>query len=168
VNPAQPVLLLLAEAEGSPGVPLDAALGLADTWRGESGGRVELWGAAESLAPGAGRADAMNALVGMQPGARLWLALCSALAKGAQPLLWHVSAASVGAGDLCRARERMTQHDLVLGLGANGECVLLGLTHAVPELFAGWSARESVAEALRARARQRGVPMTEFVLDGKV
>jgi rSAM/selenodomain-associated transferase 1 len=144
------------------------ALTTAALWRQARGGKVELW-----CAPGpddaffAACAEEFTVELKEQQGgdlgARMWLALCGALAGGAVPLLIGTDCPWLTAEHLGRAQQALAGADAVFTPAADGGYVLTGLRRAVPELFTGiaWGGSQ-VMTATRARARLYSCRLAEL------
>ena len=164
-------LLVLHDAQGTAerrDAALVAALTLAQAWRGQVRGKVELWGEIDpggALVSGAS-IDATHALPQADPGARIWLALCLSLAQGHLPLLMRSSYAGMTLAHLRQARALMDGADAAFVTTSDGAYAAAGLRRAVPELFAAlpWQAGKVMA-ATRARAAQRGCRIGEVALE---
>jgi len=102
---------------------------------------------------------------GDNPGARLWLLLCQTLAGGAQPLLIRSGYPGLTLEHLHQARALLTEADAVFAPAADGGYALVGLTRAVPELFAGiaWGDATVMAQT-RSRAARWHCAVRELAL----
>ena len=92
-------------------------------------------------------------------GARMWLALCSALAGGQRPVLIGTDCPCLNAVDISAAFAALDHADAVYAPAHDGGYVLTGLARAVPELFANiaWGTARVMA-ATRAAARRTRRP----------
>ncbi len=126
-------------------------------------GRVELWCAGEPSHPFF--ADCVRDFgvvlreqTGAGLGARMWLALCGALAAGELPVLVGTDCPWLTRDDIADAFDQLRYADAVFGPAEDGGYVLTGLKRAVPELYAGipWGSGKVMsathAAAIRVRA----------------
>ena len=88
-------------------------------------------------------------------GARMWLALCGALARGARPVLIGSDCPWLMADDIAAAFAALDQADAVVAPAHDGGYVLTGLARAVPELFANmaWGTAKVMSATRKAAAR---------------
>lgn len=88
-------------------------------------------------------------------GARMWLALCGALARGERPVLIGTDCPWLGTQDITAAFAALDQADAVVAPAHDGGYVLAGLARAVPELFANiaWGTAKVMAATRKAAAR---------------
>ena len=122
--------------------------------------RVELWCAGDPQHPFfAACASAWPVQLKLQSGpdlgARMWLALCGALACGERPVLIGTDCPSLAVSELSAAFATMEGADAVYAPAYDGGYVLVGLARAIPELFAGidWGSRRVMAATRKAAAR---------------
>ena len=122
--------------------------------------RVELWCAPDPQhAFFAACAREFNLTLKQQSGpdlgARMWLALCGALAQGERPVLIGTDCPSLAVDDIVAAFGALDHADAVYAPAHDGGFVLVGLARAVPELFAGiaWGTSRVMAATRKAAAR---------------
>lgn len=138
-------------------------LATAGAWRANTpGARIELWCAPDaSHAFFAACAAEFDLVLKTQDrgdlGARMWLALCGALAQGERPVLVGSDCPWLNAGDVKQAFEALDHADAVFAPAHDGGYVLVGLSRAVPELFAGiaWGSSSVMATTREAAARRQ-------------
>ena len=141
----------------------------ASVWqRATQGARVELWCApdtAHSFFADCARdyGVTLHQQTGPDLGARMWLALCGAVAKGERPVLVGTDCPWLTLDDLAAAFKALDSTDAVVAPAHDGGYVLVGLKRAVPELFAGvaWGT-DSVMAATRAAAKRVHVTLAEL------
>ena len=156
-------LLLLAEAPES---GLQAGLALAGDWQRDTGREARwYWPSHLDVPVALGAVNLRGISARDDPGAAIWLALCHALALGEVPLLVCLGHSSIGLPQLRHAHQLLAQSDAVFGFAAATDYALVGLTRAVPELFAGipWGTNR-VMSATRAQARRYGCKIGELAL----
>ncbi len=128
--------------------------------QGAAAGRIELWCAPDPQhAFFAACAKEFNVTLQQQTGpdlgARMWLALCGALARGERPVLIGADCPWLGQEHISAAFAALDQADAVYTPAHDGGYVLTGLARAVPELFAGiaWGTGKVMAATRKAAAR---------------
>ena len=104
--------------------------------------RVELWCAPDAQHPffAACARDfgvILRTQSGPDLGARMWLALCGAVARGERPVLVGTDCPWLTIEDIAAAFTALDTADAVYAPAHDGGYVLVGLARAVPELFAG-------------------------------
>lgn len=136
---------------------LDVAKGWRDATRGA---RVELWcapDASHSFFADCARdyGVALRSQTGPDLGARMWLALCEAIAKGETPVLIGSDCPWLTVDDIKAAQASLINADAVFAPAHDGGYVLVGVKRAVPELFAGvnWGTGKVMAETRSAAKR---------------
>ncbi|MBL8376480.1 MAG: TIGR04282 family arsenosugar biosynthesis glycosyltransferase [Burkholderiales bacterium] len=133
---------------------LRQTLATAAAWRaGTAGAAVELHCAPDGAHPAfaACAAEYDVRLVAQRPGdlgARMWLALITALCAGMRPVLVGTDCPERAVTHLEDAFAKLDTHDAVFGPATDGGYVLVGLARALPELFAGiaWSTSRVMRE----------------------
>jgi uncharacterized protein len=130
--------------------------------------RVELWCAGEPAHPFFAECVRdfgvmLREQTGEGLGARMWLALCGALAAGKLPVLVGTDCPWLTRDDIAESFVRLAQADAVFGPADDGGYVLTGLKRAVPELYAGipWGSGKVMA-ATRKAAAQVHVELSEL------
>ena len=105
----------------------------------------------------------LHTQTGPDLGARMWLALCGAIARGARPVLAGTDCPSLIADDIAAAFNALDHADAVYAPAHDGGYVLTGLSRAVPELFAGiaWGS-DQVMAASRAAAKRTHTKLVEL------
>ena len=103
--------------------------------------RIELWCAPDVHHPFFAACTqqfgvTLRTQTGPDLGARMWLALCGALARGARPVLTGTDCPWLNADDINAAFAALDNADAVYAPVHDGGYVLTGLARAVPELFA--------------------------------
>lgn len=126
------------------------------------GARIELWCAPDTLHPFfAACAHDFGVILRTQSGpdlgARMWLALCGAVAHGERPVLVGTDCPWLNIEDIIAAFTALDTADAVYAPAHDGGYVLVGLARAVPELFAGiaWGTGQVMAATRNAAARTR-------------
>lgn len=101
----------------------------------------------------------LHTQTGPDLGARMWLALCAALACGERPVLTGTDCPWLNADDISAAFAALDNADAVYAPAHDGGYVLTGLARAVPELFANiaWGTGR-VMSATRDAARRTRQP----------
>ena len=124
--------------------------------------RVELWCAPDPQhAFFAACAREFNLTLKQQSGpdlgARMWLALCGALAQGERPVLIGTDCPSLAVDDIVAAFGALDHADAVYAPAHDGGYALTGLSRAVPELFANiaWGTSRVMSATRKAAARTR-------------
>ena len=142
-------------------------LAMAQAWRqtaqqSEPEARVELWCAPDTHHVFFGTCATefgvtLKTQTGADLGARMWLALCGALACGERPVLIGADCPSLDVDDVSAAFRALDGADAVYAPAHDGGYVLTGLARAVPELFAGieWGSSRVMATTRKAAARTR-------------
>lgn len=133
----------------------------ADVWqRATPHARVELW-----CAPDTGHRFfsacardfniEIKSQTGADLGARMWLALCGALARGERPVLIGTDCPWLTADSISAACAALDGADAVFVPAHDGGYVLTGLARALPELFAGiaWGTSTVMAATRQAATR---------------
>ena len=144
-------------------------LAAAQVWqRATQGARVELWCAPDTVHPffadcARDYGVTLHQQTGPDLGARMWLALCGAVAKGERPVLVGTDCPWLTLDDLAAAFKALDSADAVVAPAHDGGYVLVGLKRAVPELFAGvtWGT-DSVMAATRAAAKRVHATLAEL------
>ncbi len=100
---------------------------------------------------------------GADLGARMWLALCAALARHKRSVLIGTDCPWLSADDLSAAFTALESSDAVYAPAHDGGYVMVGLSRAVPELFAGvaWGTNKVMA-ATRVAAKRAHASITEL------
>ena len=136
--------------------------------RATQNARVELWCAPDTVHPffadcARDYGVTLHQQTGPDLGARMWLALCGAVAKGERPVLVGTDCPWLTPDDLAAAFAALESADAVFAPAHDGGYVLVGLKRAVPELFAGvtWGA-DSVMAATRAAAKRVHATLAEL------
>lgn len=136
--------------------------------RDTPGARVELWCAPDTAHPFfadcARNYDVtLHQQTGPDLGARMWLALCGAVAKGERPVLVGTDCPWLTMDDIAASFKALDSADAVVAPAHDGGYVLVGLKRAVPELFAGvmWGT-DKVMAATRAAAKRVHATLAEL------
>ena len=144
-------------------------LDVAKAWRDATpSARVELWCAPDASHPffadcARDYGVALRVQAGPDLGARMWLALCGAIAKGEAPVLIGCDCPWLTVGDITAAHASLNQADAVFAPAHDGGYVLAGLKRAVPELFAGVSwGTDKVMATTRAAAKRAHATLAEL------
>lgn len=137
------------------------ALRAAEAWRSTTpNARVELWCAPDTEHPFFA-ACARECTLALEPqtgpdlGARMWLALCGALARGERPVLIGTDCPWLDGNHISAAFTALEHAAAVFIPAHDGGYVLTGLARALPELFAGiaWGTGNVMAATRDAAAR---------------
>ena len=144
-------------------------LGTAVAWRRATArARVELWCAPDTTHPFFAECAeqfgvTLHPQTGPDLGARMWLALCGAVARGERPVLVGTDCPSLSTEDIGAAFDALNHSGAVCAPAHDGGYVLVGLARAVPELFAGiaWGSRKVMA-ATRAAAQRTHTSLAEM------
>ncbi len=137
-------------------------------WRScHAGTRIELWCTPDAGHPFFADCAAQYAVdLRAQPegdlGARMWLALVSALRLRQSPVLIGTDCPWLDVAAISRLRLALKQNDCAFIAAEDGGYVAVGLARAVPELFAGvtWGGAQVMAQT-RERARKAGASLVE-------
>ena len=136
--------------------------------RATQNARVELWCAPDTVHPffadcARDYGVTLHQQTGPDLGARMWLALCGAVAKSERPVLVGTDCPWLTLDDLAAAFAALDSADAVFAPALDGGYVLVGLTRAVPELFAGilWGTNKVMA-ATRAAAKRTHTRLVEL------
>ena len=137
-------------------------------WRScHAGARIELWCAPDIDHPFFAECAAQYAVdLRAQPdgdlGARMWLALISALRLRQLPALIGTDCPWLDAAAISRLHLALKRHDCAFIAAEDGGYVAVALAHAVPELFAGvtWGGAKVMAQT-RERARKADASLVE-------
>lgn len=136
--------------------------------RATPGARVELWCAPDTrhsfFAECASEYGIpLQPQTGPDLGARMWLSLCGAVAKGERAVLVGTDCPWLTPDDLADAFKALDSADVVFAPAHDGGYVLVGLKRAVPELFAGitWGT-DNVMAATRAAAKRVHATLAEL------
>jgi hypothetical protein len=138
-------------------------LAAAQTWKQATpGARVELWCAPDSQHPffeacATDYGVILKTQTGIDLGARMWLALCGAIARGERPVLVGTDCPWLTAQDFTAAFAALDSADAVFAPAQDGGYVLVGLARAVPELFAkiAWGTGKVMSATRDAAKRTR-------------
>lgn len=144
-------------------------LATAAAWqRATAHARVELWCAPDTAHPFFAESAeqfgvTLHAQTGPDLGARMWLALCGAVASGVRPVLVGTDCPSLTVDDITAAFNALNHAGAVCAPAHDGGYVLVGLARTVPELFAGiaWGSHKVMA-ATRAAAQRTHTSLAEL------
>jgi rSAM/selenodomain-associated transferase 1 len=141
-------------------------LAAAQTWQQATpGARVELWCAPDTQHPFFADCEktfdvTLHTQTGPDLGARMWLALCGALARGVRPVLVGTDCPWLIIEDIAAAFTALDNADAVYAPAQDGGYVLVGLARAVPELFANIAWGTSRVMSATRKAAQRAYART--------